>query len=157
MCESYTDFYFVALIFDQHALCISLGLEAHVFGMTPEDFFDIAAQDIPGPNLDTTKADKIRTFLIPERLIVPNSSSRRPRTIKMFAAFISAEWVHVLSDFSGLVRMFVRSKQSPWTYGDLTPESEVRGCPYCRFERNLTSLSIGIISSMPLKAVLIGD
>jgi hypothetical protein len=117
---------FAVLIHDyQHALCVSLGLEAHIFGMTREDFFEIITKDIPGPNEDATKAEKIRTFLIPERLIVPNSSSTRPRTIKIFAAFISSDWVYVLSDFAGLVRMSVRSKQSPWTQGDLAPTSMV--------------------------------
>jgi len=101
--------------------------------MKPEDFFDIVARDIPGPNPDATKADIIRTFLIPERFTVPNSSTRCPRTIKIFAAFMSPEWVHVLSDFSGLVRTFVKSKQSPWTRDDLTPESEVNGYSCCRF------------------------
>jgi hypothetical protein len=96
--------------------------------MTPKDFFDIIIKDTAGPNKDTTKAEQIRTFLIPERLIVPDSSRRRPRTIKIFAAFISTGWVHVLSDFSGLVRMSVKSKQSLWTWDDLTSGSEVSGC-----------------------------
>ena len=118
--------FFAALILDhQHALCVSLGLEAHVFGMSREDFFEIVTKDIPGPNGDASKAEKIRTFLIPECLIVPNSSSTRPRTIKIFAAFISSDWVYVLSDFAGLVRMSVRSKQSPWNQDDLAPTSKV--------------------------------
>jgi hypothetical protein len=93
--------------------------------MSPEDFFAIISQDCPGPNKDAIKADQIRTFLIPKRLIIPNSSSTCPRTIKIFAAFISEKWVYVLSDFSGLVRMHVRSKQSPWTKEDLIPGSIV--------------------------------
>ena len=82
-------------------------------------------KDTAGPNKDATKAEKIRTFLIPERLVVPNSSSRRPRTIKIFVALISSDWVYVISDFSGLVRMFVQSKQSLWTEDDLAPGSKV--------------------------------
>jgi len=94
--------------------------------MRPSDFYEIIKKDVAGPNPDATKAEKIRTFLIPERLIVPGSSSNRPRCVKIFAAFISAEWVYVLSDFTGLARMFVKSKKTPWTSDDLSPGTTVR-------------------------------
>jgi hypothetical protein len=92
--------------------------------MSPKDFYEIVSHHVPGPNNDPEKANRIRTFIIPDRLIVPGSSNSS-RTIKIFAAFISAEWVYVVSDFSGLVRMHVRSKNSPWTEKDLSPDSEV--------------------------------
>jgi len=116
---------FGAKFYHQHAVSISLGLEAHVFGMSRDDFFDIIAKDTAGPNKDPTKAEQIRMFHIPERLNIANSSSKRPRTIKIFAAFISSDWVHVLSDFSGLAQMFVKSKRDPWTQDDLSPGSAV--------------------------------
>jgi hypothetical protein len=93
--------------------------------MRPSDFYEIIKNDVAGPNPDPTKAEKIRTFLIPKRLIVPGSSNT-PRHIKILAAFISAEWVHVLSDFTGLARMSVKSKQTPWTSDDLSPGTTVR-------------------------------
>lgn len=95
-----------------------------MFGMTPDDFYDITSRHIAGPNKDPQKAECIRTFPIPDRLIVPGSSTT-PRTIKIFAAFISVEWVYVVSDFSGLVRMHLRSKKSLWTEDDLRPTSDV--------------------------------
>lgn len=96
-----------------------------MFGMTPDDFYDITSQHIAGPNKDPQKAELIRTFVIPDRFIIPGSSTNCPRIIKIFAAFISAEWVYVMSDFSGLVRMHLRSKKSLWTEGDLHPGSDV--------------------------------
>jgi len=92
--------------------------------MTPSDFYDITSHHIAGPNKDPRKAERMRTFLIPDRFTVPGSSTSS-RTIKIFAAFISPEWVYVLSDFSGLVRMHLRSKKSPWTERDLHPRSDV--------------------------------
>jgi len=89
------------------------------------DFLDIINNDIPGPNDDPQKAEQIRTFVVPERLIVPGSSDRRPRTIKIFASFISVKWVYVVSDFSGLVRVHVKSKNVPWTREDLAVGSAV--------------------------------
>lgn len=90
------------------------------------DFLEIISADVPGPNIDPQKAEKIRTFIIPDRFTVPGSSDRQPRTIKIFAAFISPEWVYVVSDFSGLVRMHVKSRNTPWTLNDLSVGSAVR-------------------------------
>jgi hypothetical protein len=93
--------------------------------MKPCDFFAIVKHDIPGPNEDFEKAEKIRTFVIPEHLIEPGSSSGRPRRIKIFAAFLSKDWVYVLTDFSGLARMHFVSKDLPWTSQDLAVGSHV--------------------------------
>ncbi|KAF8204136.1 hypothetical protein BJ912DRAFT_841585, partial [Pholiota molesta] len=93
----------------KHAVVISLGLEAHVFGMPPELFWEIISNDVPGPNEDPDKSELIRTYRIPDRYTVPHSSPRTPRTIKIFGAFVSEKWVHVISDFSGLVRLHVKS------------------------------------------------
>jgi hypothetical protein len=113
------------MIYSQHAFCISLGLEGNIVGMKFLDFLEIISNDIPGPNNDPEKAEQIRTFVIPDRFIVLGSSERRPRTIKIFASFISAKWVYVVSDFSGLVRMHIKSKDTPWTREDLAIGSEV--------------------------------
>lgn len=94
------------------------------------DFLEIIANDTPGPNNDPEKAEQIRTFIIPDRFIVSGSSKTRPRTIKIFVAFISPEWVYVVSDFSGLVKMHIRSKDTPWTREDLVVGSEVLTLPY---------------------------
>lgn len=93
------------------------------------DFYEITSRHVAGPNKNAQKAENIRTFLIPDRFIVPGSSPRRPRTIKIFAAFISAEWAYVVTDFSGLVRMHIRSKKTFWTEDDLSPGSDVGFVP----------------------------
>lgn len=116
--------------------------------MKPEDFFEIIQNDVPGPNPNVEKVEKIRTFVIPKRFIVQGSSDRRPRTIKIFAAFISPKWVYVLSDFSGLVRMHIKSKDSPWTEEDLVPESEVSSMS-C-YEHDPQILSSALEISIPI-------
>jgi hypothetical protein len=140
----------------QHAVCISLGLEAHVFGMTPSDFYDITSQHIAGSNPDVQKAEVMRTVLIPDRMIVPGSSPHYPRTIRILAAFISAEWVYVVSDFSGLARLHVRSKAIPWSEGDLLPGSDVNNCSPHRSSSCLSSISIGTNSLEPSEVGQIG-
>lgn len=57
-------------------MAISFGLESHIFGMKPELFWRIISNDVPGPNKDPTKAECVRTFLIPEECIVEGSSPR---------------------------------------------------------------------------------
>ncbi|KAF8185207.1 hypothetical protein BJ912DRAFT_927583, partial [Pholiota molesta] len=70
------------------------------FRDAPELFWEIISNDVPGPNEDPDKSELIRTYRIPDRT---------PRTIKIFGAFVSEKWVHVISDFSGLVRLHVKS------------------------------------------------
>ncbi|PPR02049.1 hypothetical protein CVT26_008727 [Gymnopilus dilepis] len=100
------------------AACISLGLEGHIVGMRTADFQDIIAGEVDGPNEDPEKAAKIRTFLLPDRFVTKGSSTS-PRHVKIFAAWISSEWVWALLDFSGLVRIHVKSKSRAWTEADL--------------------------------------
>lgn len=104
---------------------VSLVLEGHWMGMRPELFYEIIKNDIVGPNSDPDKASQMKTFLIPNRYIVANSSSSTPRTIKIFAAFVSSKWVHVLCDFSGLVKMRVISKDTIWTAEELAAATPV--------------------------------
>lgn len=111
-------------MFLKEAACISLGLEGHIVGMRTADFQDIIAGEVDGPNEDPEKAAKIRTFLLPDRFVTKGSSTS-PRHVKIFAAWISSEWVWALLDFSGLVRIHVKSKSRAWTEADLAVGSPV--------------------------------
>jgi hypothetical protein len=125
--------------------------------MTLHNFLAIVINDIPGPNNDPQKAEQIHTFLILEQLVVPGSSGRRPRTIKIFAAFISAEWVYVVSNFSGLVRMHVKSKDTSWAHEDLAVGSEVHLNILIIWEQPLMQIvSTGITCLVLSKAAQIG-
>jgi len=105
---------------------INFALEGHITGMKPAVFWKIITHDVPGGNSDPQKAERIRTFVIPSEFTVPGSSSPlETRTMKIFAAFVSERWVWVLSDFSGLVRMHIESKDRAWTAEDLAIGSEV--------------------------------
>lgn len=106
-------------------MAISFGLESHIFGMKPDLFWKIISNDVPGPNVDPAKAERVRTFLIPEEYIVEGSSPRRPRTVKIFAAIVSDKWVLVLTDFVGLVRMHIKSQDAIWTERDFAVGSPV--------------------------------
>lgn len=113
-------------------MAISFGLESHIFGMKPELFWRIISNDVPGPNKDPAKAERVRTFLIPEECIVEGSSPRQPRFVKIFAAWVSESWVYVLTDFAGLVRMHVQSRDTIWTKQDFVVGSHVP-CPFAFF------------------------
>jgi len=104
---------------------ISFALEGHIFGLKPDDYWEIISNDQDGPNEDPQKARAIRVFKIPDHFTVPDSSPNKDRTLKIFAAFISESWVWVLTDFSGLVRMHVHSKSTPWMQEDLNVGSKV--------------------------------
>lgn len=93
--------------------------------MTPEVFWEIITNDIPGSNPDKQKAKKIRTFIIPERFTVKDSSPESQHTICILAAFVSEKHVVVLCDFCGLAQMHVESKNVPWIEEDFKVGSQV--------------------------------
>jgi hypothetical protein len=110
-------------------MVISFGLESHVFGMKPDLFWKIILNDVAGPNKDPAKSERVRTFIIPDEYIVDGSSPRYPRTVKIFAAFVSKDWVFVLTDFAGLVRMHIKSQKAIWTRQDFAVGSLVCTSP----------------------------
>jgi len=107
-------------------MVISFGLEAHILTMASDIFWRIISRDIPGPNKNEEKAQQMRTFLIPNEYIVEGSSDKRPRTIRILAAFISEKYTIVVCDFVGLARMHVESRHIPWTKNDFLVGSQVR-------------------------------
>lgn len=107
-------------------MVISFGLEAYLRTMTPEVFWQIIKCDCPGPNKDIEKAEKMRTFVIPDKFTVEGSfRADLSQTIRILAAFVSKKYVVVLCDFCGLARMHVESRDVPWTKQDFEVGTQV--------------------------------
>lgn len=107
-------------------MLIHFGLEAHIVGMSRADYDEIISRDVPGSNSDEAKASLLRSFHMPERFTEPDSSNPdEPRTVNIFAAFVSDFGVLVIIDFSRLVRLHVISRNMPWTASDFLPSSPV--------------------------------
>lgn len=107
-----------------HVMVVCFALETCIIGMSPQDYKEIISNDIPGPNPDPEKAEHLRTFQIPERLIQTNSSPKE-RTIKIVAAFVSDHWVWTVNDWTSLVRLYIYSTDGIWTAEQLAPGAEV--------------------------------
>ena len=83
---------------------------------------EIVSNDVSGGNHDPVKANLMRRFIIPDRFKVDYShdwDSSKPRTIRLYAAWVSDNWTYALSDFSGLVRFHVVSRDGGWSKADL--------------------------------------
>jgi hypothetical protein len=93
-------------------------------GMKRPIFDKLICNCIPGPNSDRRKAELLRTFTIPNEFSEDNSSPSN-RTVNIFAAWISKDYVWVLVDFARLVRLHVISRDQVWTKADLDPASFV--------------------------------
>ncbi|KAH7911440.1 hypothetical protein BJ138DRAFT_1113204 [Hygrophoropsis aurantiaca] len=125
----------IAIAAGHHLVTISLGLEANIIGMSATDFNEIIKDDQPGPNKNRTKAQKLRTFPLPQRFYDPGTSPNTKRTVNIFMAFISerANYVWVLVDFARIVRMNVISRERHWCSSDLLPGSSSWATIFNRF------------------------
>lgn len=110
----------------QHAVTISLGLEANIQGfLRPEYDAMIAQGSTPGPNKDRAKAELLRCFKLPAQYSMENSSPNMNRQTGIHVAWISDKYVWALLDFSRFTRIAITSRNSTWTQDDLTPGSQV--------------------------------
>lgn len=98
--------------------------------VSSEDYAELAnpSQDVPGSNKTKSKAQKMRSFAIPERYKASKSSKPAElRRLNIFLAIPCSDgmvWLFV--DHVRLIRFHVISRGVPWTSEDLQPHSEVR-------------------------------
>jgi len=90
-----------------------------------DDFWEIIAKDFKGPNYDEVKAQAMRVFHIPKKNIVEHSSSTRPCTVRILAAFVSDKFVIALCDPCALARIHVESRGTQWSANELSVGSQV--------------------------------
>lgn len=86
-------------------------------------YADIIQNDIAGRT--EQREDKFRSFVIPSRWTIKNSSPTDPRTINILAAFVSPMWVWALVDFTRLARFHVTSRDQFYTASDFVVRSPV--------------------------------
>ncbi|KAL0960298.1 hypothetical protein HGRIS_011925 [Hohenbuehelia grisea] len=105
----------------QHALVIHFTMEGCVIGMPRTDYDEITNSHVK------TRGNKNdawhRSFEIPRRLFEPNSSPTEFRTLNIYAAFVSKDWVWALTDHQRLMHIRVVSRENVWTQADLSPDS----------------------------------
>ncbi|KAH9943679.1 hypothetical protein B0H21DRAFT_695410 [Amylocystis lapponica] len=108
-----------------HGIRLNLGLEATIMCMRPDDFQDITSADVPGPNPNKAKAQKLCSFLIDDRFIVEGShKTSKARQITIFAALVCDNIVFAIVDLARLVVMEVVSLDRHWQQSDAEPGSQ---------------------------------
>lgn len=88
-------------------------------------YSEIIRNDIPGPHENPERAETVRSFVIPPRFTVKNSSPNTTRTINILAAFVSPIWAWALVDFVRLGRFNVSSRDKAFTASDFDLTSPV--------------------------------
>ncbi|KLO19785.1 hypothetical protein SCHPADRAFT_864352 [Schizopora paradoxa] len=107
-----------------HATLINFGLEACFMKILQSDLYEILSQDIPGPSEDPRKAQRLRSFVVPPRMIEAYSSTTEDRHMEIFLAVLLENGeAFILTDFSHLVRMTFISKDCHWTEADFEIKS----------------------------------
>ncbi|GBE86434.1 predicted protein [Sparassis crispa] len=80
-----------------HGVRMNLGLEASMLRVRTKSLSEILGINVPGPNVNKTKADKLRSFLIANHFIVQGSQkTASKRTINIFAAIICEDVSFIL-------------------------------------------------------------
>ncbi|KAI3599201.1 hypothetical protein WG66_013420 [Moniliophthora roreri] len=111
-----------------HCMVIHWGLEAHPIEVKRQLFDELTAVSLPGPNKQKSKAEMLRQFRIPERLIaVGSSASQRGRFVRCMAAIVCDDRTFMICDFARLVRIHIISKDNMWSKEDLQPGSKEWG------------------------------
>ncbi|KAH9915222.1 uncharacterized protein B0H18DRAFT_915084 [Fomitopsis serialis] len=111
----------IAFAMGRDCYSIHLGLEGHIHPVTPEQWEQILAQDVEGPNEDEDRAEKMRQFRVPPHLIPAGTSKVMDRRVTVLMALHYGDLVWLLIDFARLVRIRVISDDSPWTEDDMVP------------------------------------
>ncbi|KAG6815735.1 hypothetical protein H0H93_009111 [Arthromyces matolae] len=109
----------LAIAAGHHCLTINFGLEANVIIMTRADFEEILQGDRKGPSPLKGKSERLRSFKIPNKFVVPGSSPKE-RLVNIFAAFICSSHVITICDFSRIVRLGIISSPHIWSQDDLS-------------------------------------
>ncbi|TEB31913.1 hypothetical protein FA13DRAFT_1791209 [Coprinellus micaceus] len=110
-----------------HAVSFNFGLEACLYVLPIDYFYDILTGDRPGPNPDKAKARCMQSFKLPRYLIEETRRSEDKSTdghiINIFCSFLTERHAIIVSDFSRLVRLHVTSLSRFWTAADLKVRS----------------------------------
>ncbi|KAI0086221.1 hypothetical protein BDY19DRAFT_1059081 [Irpex rosettiformis] len=119
----------LAIAAGHHLVFVNFGVGANVMPVSSEDYAAFAAQsqDIPGPNKSKQKANKMRSFAIPDQYKETQSTKADDlRRLNIFLAAVCSDgtvWLFV--DHLRLIRFHVISRGEPWTAKDLEVESSV--------------------------------
>src|ERR1700676_703846 len=103
-----------------------LGLEAHWVSMSQKQLDLLTSKCIPGPNKHKSKAEKMRSFQVPEEFIEPNSNHKTLRRCNVFLSLRSDSSAWALVDFSRLLHMHIISRDRPWSSEEFMVDSPVR-------------------------------
>ncbi len=113
----------------EHAVRIHLGLEACISIVSLKDYRALISNCAPGPNRNKSKANRLRSFILPSQFVVPgcpSSLSGEDRLVNIFGALVCQDRAIIVTDFSRLVRFHVFSRPVLWTHVDVERKSEVR-------------------------------
>ncbi|KAI0083573.1 hypothetical protein BDY19DRAFT_977432 [Irpex rosettiformis] len=119
----------LAVAAGHHLVFINFGLEANVMRVSSEDYALLAnpSQDVPGPNKNKGKAQKMRSFAIPDKFKATGSS--KPGELRRLNIFLaipcSDDTVWLFVDHVRLIRFHVFSCGIPWSAKDVQPQSKV--------------------------------
>ncbi|OSC97864.1 hypothetical protein PYCCODRAFT_1471507 [Trametes coccinea BRFM310] len=90
-----------------HAIRVHFGLEGTMVIMPTQAFRTMIAHDCPGSNKDPKKAAQMRSFVVPQELVVDGARNLegRQQTMAVFAALVGEEhtllWKHIWSNNHG--------------------------------------------------------
>ncbi|KAF7335901.1 hypothetical protein MSAN_02327200 [Mycena sanguinolenta] len=114
----------IAISCGYHVLVCHMSLEGNIRPMSRSDFDALVAVCTPGSNKDRIRASQMRSFVVPEQFIDPNSRGTG-KTVNILAAIVTDNTAIVLMDFSRMSRVHIVSMSRKFVEADLTPGSSV--------------------------------
>ena len=118
---------FTSNLFAQYLLKAHFGLEGNMFCIQRDHYERIIASDCPGANKNTSKATKMRSFVVPDDLTIPYARNKgKSQTLVIMAAIVCNRVAFIFVDFSRMIHFDIFRLDRHWVQDDLVPSSPVR-------------------------------
>ncbi|KAJ7270160.1 hypothetical protein B0H12DRAFT_1310880, partial [Mycena haematopus] len=114
----------LAITAGHHALICHFDLEGNLRPMKRTDFDSIVAECVKGNNPDPSKAERLRSFILPTKFVEPAArQNKKVHKINIMAAIVMDDDVFIITDFSRMTRLHVVSCARILDDKDLQPDS----------------------------------
>ncbi|KAK7054100.1 hypothetical protein R3P38DRAFT_2854659 [Favolaschia claudopus] len=110
----------LVIIAGHHALVCHFSLEGNIRGMARSDYEEMVAVSVPGNNPNKAKAQRLRSFVMPDRFVEAGARKKNKLyKVNILAAIVMEKHAFIVTDFSRMTQLHVVSSAVLLQWNDL--------------------------------------